>query len=180
LRSGWMKALWVVGGGIALAFPGSLAGDGGTIRLADLDFGSYRVTVFTDPTPVRPDTIDVSFLITEEDGLSVVPGLEVWVEVTPLDHEGRAARHEATREAADDPRFYAAKFSLGTAGLWRIQIGVSGDRGSGTAAFEVRASEPGLLDQPVVLLVAALLPLVLVGAWLHAGSRGSGSEAGSA
>jgi hypothetical protein len=151
-------------------------GDGGTIRLSGLEFGEYRVTVFTDPTPVRPDSLDVSFLVTEADGLSVAEGLEIWVETTPLDHAGEGARYPATREQADDPRMYAAKFRLGTAGEWRIGISVAGDNGSGEAAFTLRASEGGLLDQPVALLAAALAPLLLIGLWLRFGSRPAPSE----
>jgi hypothetical protein len=169
-------ALGVAGAaGRALAPTAALA-DGGTIRLSGLEFGDYRVTVFTDPTPVRPDSIDVSFLITESDGLSVAEGLEVWMEVTPLDHPGVAATHAATREQADDPRMYAAKFSLGSPGEWRIEIWVEGDRGAGTASFTLRASEGGLLDRPAVFLAAALMPLLLVGLWLRYGNRSRPSE----
>jgi hypothetical protein len=154
-----------------LVAPPLLRADGGTIRLADLVFGEYRVTVFTDPTPVTPDSLDVSFLITESRGLAVALDAEAWVEVEPLGHEGVAARYEATREQADDPRFYAAKFTLGTEGRWRIRIGVEGPRGQGTGEFEITATYPGLFRQPMVLLVAALLPLILVGAWLTLGAR---------
>ena len=156
---------------LLMAVPPLLMADGGTIRLADLVFGNYRVTVFTDPTPVRPDTLDVSFLITDPRRLSVAQDAEVWVEVRPLDHDGVRARHQATREKADEPRFYAAKFRLGSEGRWRIDISVSGPGGQGTGSFEVTATRAGLLDNPVVLLLAALLPLLLVGAWLTLGSR---------
>jgi len=156
---------------LVLLAPPLLLADGGTIRLADLEFGNYRVTVFTDPTPVRPDTLDVSFLITDPRRLSVAQDAEVWVEVTPLDHEGVRARHEATREQADEPRFYAAKFRLGSEGRWRIDFSVSGPGGQGTGSFEVTATRAGLMDSPIVLLLAALLPLIMVGAWLSLGSR---------
>ena len=154
---------------VAILAPAPAWADGGTIRLADLVFGEYRVTVFTDPTPVTPDSLDVSFLITGERGLAVATDVRAWVEVTPLDHDGTPARHEATREQADDPRFYAAKFRLGTEGRWRVDVEVSGPRGEGTAFFELTARRPGLLNQPLVLLVAGLLPLLLVGAWLALG-----------
>ena len=157
--------------GVGLLLPGQALGDGGTIRLSGLEFGDYRVTVFTDPTPVRPDSIDVSFLITEADGLSVAQGLEIWVDVEPLDHAGRSARHPATREQADDPRMYAAKFALGSPGRWRVAISVRGDGGSGEASFEISASEGNIFDRPGILLVTALMPLILVGLWLHFGNR---------
>ena len=169
---GWAGALALVVGW-ALGAPGLLRADGGTIRLADLVFGEYRVTVFTDPTPITPDSLDVSFLITESRGLAVALDVEAWVEVTPVDHDGVAARHVATREQADDPRFYAAKFALGSEGVWRVRVGVEGARGRGTGEFEVTVRYTGLLRQPLVLLIAALLPLILVGAWL---SLGGGRE----
>ena len=46
---------------------------------------------------------------------------------------------------------------------------VYGPEGEGEVSFEVRVQEPGFLDNPYLILVAALLPLVLVGWWLKSG-----------
>lgn len=145
--------------------PGLLLANGGTLRVANAEVGPYWVSIFTDPTPVRADTLDVSILITEIEGLDVVPGLDVTVRADPVGHDGTAQALTATREAADDPRYYAAKFSLGTTGTWRLTVDVRGDTGGGDVAFEVDARETRLLDRPLVLIFVSLLPLFLAAWW---------------
>ncbi|NNM06935.1 MAG: hypothetical protein HKO65_17695, partial [Gemmatimonadetes bacterium] len=49
--------------GAALTLPAStnfLLADGGTLRVANVPMGAYRINVYTDPTPITPDSIDVS------------------------------------------------------------------------------------------------------------------------
>jgi hypothetical protein len=180
-------------GGVAHA-PGLLWANGGTLRLANVPMGEYRVSVFTDPTPVRPDSLDVSLLIVNAGTGEVVEGLDVRVRTRLLEprhggHGEEAAGHDAgaegtphfprgeeraaTREAADDPRYYATKFALGAEGRWELTVVVEGPAGSGEASFEVTAREAGILGNPLVLILLALLPLVLVGAWI---ARSGGEE----
>ncbi len=147
-----------------------LLADGGTLRVANVPMGAYRVNVFTDPTPITPDSIDVSALVTFERGRGVAPGLDIEVEARRADRTGSPIRHPATREQADDPRFYAAKFALGSVGEWEILVRVAGPEGEGEVSFRVRVQEPGLLDNPYLILLAAFLPLVLVGWWLRSPS----------
>ena len=160
-----MRLLAVVG--LLLGVTTPLAADGGTLRVANVPMGAYRVNVFTDPTPISPDSIDVSVLVTFERGRGVARGLEIEVVCRPLDHTAPPVRRMATREQAEDPRYYAAKFALGSPGEWEIQLRVVGPEGEGEVSFEVRVQEPGLLDNPYLILAAALLPLVLVGWWLR-------------
>ena len=65
--------------GLLLAMTLPLAADGGTLRVANVPMGAYRVNVFTDPTPIPPDSIDVSALVTFERGRGVATGLEIEV-----------------------------------------------------------------------------------------------------
>ena len=154
-------ALMLLGMGV-----GSLGADGGTLRVGNLPMGAYRVNVFTDPTPITPDSIDVSILVTFERGRGVAQGLEIEVEAEPADGLGAFVRHPATQEQADDPRYYAAKFALGAEGLWDIKVRLSGPEGEGETSFQVRVQEPGLFGNPYLILAVALFPLVLVGWWL--------------
>jgi len=160
-------------GGVG-SVPGILLANGGTLRLANLSIGDYQVSVFTDPTPVRPDSLDVSVLIIQRGVEGVPDGVRVMVTSELLEYEGDPThRHsvevgtgqtlQATREQADDPRYYAAKFALGAQGLWKITVAVQGEAGQGEASFEVRARERGLLGHPLVLSLLALFPLGL--AW---------------
>jgi hypothetical protein len=143
------------------------------LRAVNVPIGAYRVSVFTDPTPVPPDTIDVSVLATFERGRGLVPGLEILVEGRPLEGMGPVVRHPATKDQADDARYYAAKFALGAVGDWEIVVTVRGAEGEGEIRFPVTVQEPGLFANPLLIIVAALLPLVLVGWWLR---RGVGSD----
>ncbi|TVP57005.1 MAG: hypothetical protein EA351_06665 [Gemmatimonadales bacterium] len=140
--------------------------NGGTLRLANVVMGEYRVSVFTDPTPVRPDSLDVSLLILQDGRLGVAEDVEVVVTSRALDNQGVGESLVATREQADDPRYYATKFALGAEGRWEIGVRVSGPAGEGEASFEVTARDRGLLGHPVVLSLLALLPLILVGLWI--------------
>jgi hypothetical protein len=161
------KLAWAL---VALVFffPTLLLADGGTLRVANVPMGAYRINVFTDPTPIPPDSIDVSILATFERGRGVAVGLEIEVEATRLDGSGATLRHSATRDQADDPRYYAAKFSLGQVGAWRIRVRVRGEEGEGEVFFDVEVQEPGLFQNPFTILFLALLPLALVGFWLKA------------
>lgn len=144
-----------------------LLADGGTLRVANAAIGIYRVNVFTAPTPILPDSIDVSVLVTFEKGRELVPGLEIRVEGHALDGQGPPVSHAATKDEAQDPRYYAAKFALGAPGAWRITVHVKGPGGEGEVSFEVKAQEPGLLANPFLVLGLAFLPLLLVGYWLR-------------
>jgi len=151
--------------------PGNLRADGGTLRVANVPMGTYRVNVFTAPTPIPPDSVDVSVLATFERGRGVATGLEIMVTGRRVDGTGSPVRHAATREEAQDPRYYAAKFALGSVGEWEITVEVTGPEGSGEVAFLVTVQEPGLLQNPFMILGLALLPLLLVGLWLRTSAR---------
>jgi hypothetical protein len=147
-----------------------LLADGGTLRVSNAPIGAYRVNVFTAPTPIHPDSIDVSVLVTFQGGRELVPGLDILVEGRALDGQGPPVSHPATKGEAQDPRYYAAKFALGAPGRWGITIHVKGPQGEGEVGFEVKAQEPGFLTNPFLIMGLAFLPLLLVGLWL----RGSG------
>jgi len=146
---------------------GTLWADGGTLRVANVPMGADRVNVYTDPTPIPPDTIDVSVLATFEGGRGLARGLEIEVVARRLDGTGGEVRHTATRDQAEDPRYYAAKFALGSEGRWEIRVRVRGPEGEGETVFQVTVQEPGLLGNPFLILTVALLPLLLVGWWLR-------------
>ena len=156
----------------------TLHADGGTLRVANVVMGAYRVNVYTDPTPIPPDTIDVSILATFERGRGVAIGLDIQVLAHSLDRPGDTLRLRATRDQADDPRFYAAKFKLGSVGRWEITTDVTGPEGEGTVTFQVDVQEPGVLSNPFLILGLALVPLVLVGWWLRSSSSPSNRPEG--
>lgn len=140
--------------------------NGGTLRVANEPVGDYLVSVFTDPTPVRTDSIDVSALVLMSDEPGLAEGIRVQIQTRGLEGQGDPVRLEATREQADDPRYHAAKFGLGAPGLWEIDVAVDGPRGSGSVSFEITAREIGFWGSPLFLSLLALLPLALIALWI--------------
>ncbi len=161
----FMAALATAGALAVLATLPALA-DGGTLRVANAPIGAYRVNVFTSPTPVPPDSVDVSILATER-GRGLAAGLEIMVVARPLGTPGPSVSAPATQDQATDPRYYAAKFALGSVGAWEIVVQIRGPRGEGEVSFEVMVQDPGLLKSPFLVLGLGLLPLLLVGWWLR-------------
>ncbi len=170
------SGILILGFLVLVVLPLGLRADGGTLRVANAPVGAYRVNVFTAPTPIPPDTIDVSVLVTSGKERSVAEGLTIQVRARRLDGAVPEVHHDATREQATDPRYYAANFALGSVGKWEITVAVSGPEGDGEVSFQVAVKEPGLLQNPLLLLGAALVPLALVGWWLRSSSRSSRPE----
>jgi len=150
-----------------LMAPVLLLADGGTLRVGNVAMGAYRVNIFTDPTPVPPDTIDVSALVTFERGRGVATGLDIEVVAVRTDGTGPVHRRAATREQATDPRYYSAKFALGSTGEWEIRVKVQGPDGEGEVSFRITCQEAGLMGNPYLVLAASLVPLLVIGWWLR-------------
>lgn len=172
----FLAVLGLVGSILVLVPTGPLRADGGTLRISNAPMGAYRVNVFTDPTPVPPDTIDVSILATFERGRGVALGLEILVTGRRLDGVGPEVSKSATRDQAEDPRYYSAKFALGSVGDWEIQVSLVGPEGEGSVSFQISVQESGPFGNPVLLLGLAFLPLLLVGWWLRKSSPSSRPE----
>ena len=96
-------------------------GDGGTIRLRE-SHGSYQVTVFTSPVPLRAGTIDVSVLVQDKTGSVVDEGINLEVVAQRCDSRGVTYRRRATKEAATNKLLKAAQFQLPQPGCWRIDV----------------------------------------------------------
>lgn len=151
---------------LLLLVPAATLANGGRLWVAEAPIGDYRVSVFTSPTPVPPDTVDVSVLVMEVGRSEPVEGLDVWVALTPIGHTAPSQSRRAAREAADDPRYYAAKFHLGGVGEWGVAVRVAGPGGEGRVTFQIEATEWGVLENPLVVLFLSLLPLALLAWWL--------------
>lgn len=170
----------LLGAAVTVIAPRLLLADGGTLRVSNVPMGAYRVNVFTDPTPIPPDTIDVSVLVTFERGRGIATGLEIMVVARPLGASGPEVARAATREQADDPRYYAANFALGSVGAWELEIRLRGPEGEGAVRFEVEVREPGLGSNPFLILGLALVPVLLVGWWLRKSGGPSGDPPSAA
>lgn len=155
---------------LLLLLPRGLPANGGTLRFVGL-LGPWEVAVFTDPTPPRPDSLDVSILATLPGSIHPVEDLEITVRLEEVSGRG-THQLPATREQAEDPRYYAAKFRDLGAGEWRVTVAARGPTSEGgEAGFTLRVREPGAAEHPLVLFLLALLPLFAMGWWLRGGPR---------
>jgi len=167
-----LRVLIALGGlGPALfASPQSQA-DAGLLRVSDLS-DPYRISVFSEPTPLRLDRGTLSILVADAETGQPLRDVEVKVRiepdtdpahpfVKPAERRGRGLRFSAT---LDDPnalqvcpmhREFAATepgscpycgmplVSHSPApGSWRIHVDVKSDRGEGSVSFEADVQPP--------------------------------------
>lgn len=149
--------------------------NGGTVQISNAPAGPYQLSAFTNPSPVRVGTVDVSVLVQPTGSTDVVPDAIVMVTAAAVGHEGAMETFVASHELATNKLYYAANVALPSEGRWRIEVIVLGAAGEGTAAFEVDATRETLLDRPVVLLGFVAVPVVALLAWILV--RGRRAEA---
>jgi hypothetical protein len=121
--------------------PSSFAlADGGVPRLSERA-GSYRVSVFTSPTPFRAGLVDVSVLVQDVDSGALVPDLLVTVSAAPRGRPGTFVSNSATAEAATNKLYRAAVFELPEPGWWEIEVAIEGGRGPVRVRFALEAAD---------------------------------------
>ena len=147
-----------------------LLGNGGTVRISRAAVGPYFVSVFSSPTPLRTGEVDISVLV--QDSSDAAVDVPVWVEAAPVGGTSTGAgaaaaviRQQATRQQATNKLFKAAKFDVENPGMWRFRVAVGEGGGAGAVGFESRVTKSTLLDQPYLLALLVLAPLLFVG-WL--------------
>ena len=123
--------------------PAMVRADGGTVR-AQQRHGDYRVTIFTDPSPLRAGPVDVSVLVQDAETGTPLVDREVQVEVCPRDLPRQIMRDEATRAEATNKLFRAAKFKLPQAGWWTItaKVELPSEKSFTTCDVEAAAALP--------------------------------------
>ncbi len=142
-----------------------LRANGGTVRVSQHPSGPFLITVYTEPTPLRTGDIDVSVLLQDRETRATVRGAAVTVRARAVGHAGTGGTFSATREQATNKLFQSAKFAIRGPGLWRFTVTARSADGEGRVSFEAEATDPTLLDRPVLLTVLVLVPVLLVG-WL--------------
>jgi hypothetical protein len=120
--------------------PSGLRADGGTMRLSGRA-GGYRITVFTDPTPLRVGLVDVSVFVQDADTGEPAGGVRVMVQAAPHGRPDQAVSHAATVEAATNKLFRSAIFELSETGWWDIEATVDGEQGQTRVQFDVEVTD---------------------------------------
>lgn len=151
--------LLISAGVLALASSGasSALADGGTVRCIE-QAGTYRVTVFTDPTPLRVGPAEVSILVQDAADGSLSDDCRVDVTLTNIEVPTIVVRASA---APTNKLARVAPIELPNAGRWRVDVSITGPRGSAKVSvpLEVAAAPPKWRD----VLFWILAPVVPIG-----------------
>jgi hypothetical protein len=132
---------WLLPFSILCLSPSLAVADGGTIRLSEQK-GSYRITVFTSPTPLRAGPVDISVLVQEAASGELASEVQVTIKAVWRDSPGVALHHPASSEAATNKLYYAASFDLPEPGWYLVEVLIEGVLGRAQVRFELEAAEP--------------------------------------
>jgi hypothetical protein len=186
---------------LVLVVAAPLLANGGIVRISGAPVGPWLVTVYSSPTPLRTGEVDISVLV--QDSAESLVDVPIAVEASPLGIDGASAvREVATRAAATNKLFKAAKFEIADPGEWefRVRVGggaaegpagadrpedppegpgraeVAGGGGGGAVSFRATVARTTILDRPYLLAAIILLPLALTG-WLLWGGDDDDTDA---
>ncbi len=119
----------------------SARADGGTVRLVEQQ-GDYRISVFTDPHPLRSGPIDVSVFIQDVATGQPIPEAQIMVTLTAPDLPGTSIHVRATTEAATNKLLRSALIELPQPGEWHVQVATATARGTVHSRFNMVAGPP--------------------------------------
>ena len=157
---------------VTLHTQNTASANGGQIRVDEAQLGPYVVSIFTDPSPIRVGTVDISTLVEDQATGELVADVEVVITAEPITANAEPGTWIASQDQSDDLRYISAKFELPSAGRWQINVSVEGEEGGGNTSFEVVVENQrgfGLL-QIIIGLMA--LPIIIGIIW-YFWSRGS-------
>ncbi|MBG83057.1 MAG: hypothetical protein CMJ40_00760 [Phycisphaerae bacterium] len=153
---------------LLLISPSTIA-DSGIVRTSSVD-GPYRITVFSEPTPLRVGLIDLSVMVQSLE--SETPVLDATISML-LEHEDETVSSmlvEATREAATNQLLYSAKLALPESGKWTVLTSVMRDGATSSVHFDFDAGPPlpPILEMwPWFILPVIALLLIVMNQWLQ-------------
>lgn len=133
--------------------------------------GPYLLSAWTDPDPLREDEAHVVIAVSNPDTQEmIVEGVEVTVRMTSLADPSLTLAHVAGTDNVNRLLFAVEFNDEVEAGRWRVDLGVSGDRGAGeNISFEVDI-EPARGFNWLWVGVGGLAAIVLI--WLASSMRG--------
>lgn len=112
--------------------------DGGTLRLIE-PRGSYQISVFTAPTPLRAGPVDISVLLQDLSTGQPISDARVEVSLTLLGGHSATIEATATSDAATNKLMQAALVELPEPGQWGVAVRCDGPRGHAHVHFEMDA-----------------------------------------
>lgn len=111
-------------------------GDGGAVQASSVA-GPYRVTVLTEPTPVRVGPIDVSVLVQDNRTRKLAGAARVSVRGAPV---GTRRWRPATPHAGQSRLYHGAVLDLDRPGQWTLVIRIAGRQGPARLSFDMNVA----------------------------------------
>ena len=139
------------------------------VRISEVD-GPWRLTVFSEPTPLRAGMVDFSVLIQETADDAPILDATVSLMLDHVDGESDSILVEATREAATNQLLYSAKFELPAEGTWDIETAALQGEQISRVRFQFEAAEkvPPFLDMWFWFLLPVMACLLIIlNQWLQ-------------
>jgi hypothetical protein len=139
MSPGLFEFRWLVLICCFLSLCSRLRADGGIVR-AHEQAGSYRVTVFASPTPLRVGLVDFTVLVQDAATGECVPQARATLRLTAR-KTGAFLEHPATADAATNKLYLTAVLELPEPGWWEVDIAIEGAQGPARVRFGVQADE---------------------------------------
>jgi hypothetical protein len=144
---------------------------GGTLKLSNVDFGPYWLSVWVSPDPPLINNFHLTIAVAEPGDLNVatreagppVLNQTISVTLTPIDVTATTVSALATHENATNKFFYEADLVVPAKGRWQATIEMP--EGTASAQFEVQVETPSWFEQYRSGIIALLLLLISGGIW---------------
>jgi hypothetical protein len=116
--------------------PPPARGDGGTLRYSTRTRG-LDIAIFTDPTPVKTGTVDVSVYVKPIPAGETRPLPVFQVCAYPVAAPALRQCEPATSEVATNKLFRAAQLQMTQPGLWQVDVLIESADGNFQASFQL-------------------------------------------
>jgi hypothetical protein len=145
--------------------------DGGAMQWRERA-GSYIVTVFTAPVPLRPGPVDFSVMLQRAADNEVVLDAAIALRLTKAGETDILG--DATHAQATNKLLYSASLRPPAPGVWRLQVQVTGAAGGGSTAGPIRLLEAESAiwnDWPYFAVVPVFVCLFVLNRYLKKSAR---------
>ena len=152
-----------------ISIPSTVSADSGVVRASVID-GPWRITAFSEPTPLRVGLADLTVLVQNTDDDEPVLGATVSLMLQHENPEIPSILTEATHETATNQMLYSSLIDLPASGEWSIEAAVMHGEQVGRLAFVAQVAEPLPMIYELwfwfLLPVLAIL-LIIINQWLQ-------------
>jgi len=160
---------------VALLFaPAVLLADGGTLQLRK-PAGPWIVTVFSTPVPLRVGVADLSVMVQRANDRDSVLDAQVKLHLTRSSASNVVEIvAPATRAQASNKLLYAARVTLLSSGMWRLEVDVArqGSAALVSGDLNVLPPQPPMKARwPYFVMVPLFVLLFAVNQWLKKSRR---------